>query len=398
MRKIKLDSVTKHTPKIFRVLNLDNLDVEWLPNQSILVPVTNVQEVEIFDRYIQAGLDNLYPIYSSDLLDRVGVNNLFIPEQQALKSNDVVTIDPFKKNLSVLLRASDTHHTLFLTNRCNNYCIMCSQPPTKHDDSWLVQQALEIIDHISYEPMNIGLTGGEPLLLDEKLRLIIDTIHNKFPSTKIDVLTNGRLFSTPQIAESVLSNLETKVNWLVPLYGHADLLHDFVVQQHSAFEETLEGLYVLQYYEQPIQLRIVLVKPVLENLIDLCTYIRTNLPFVNEVALIGCEPIGFALANKELSQVDIKDWWDQLNAAVDLLLSTKTRLVLMNIPLCCLPQSLWPYAAKSISDWKNTYDDVCNSCEIKTDCCGLFNWYKSGWMPSTLSPIKLVEIMNTKNA
>lgn len=398
MRKIKLDSVTKHTPQIFRVLNLDNLDVEWLPNQSILVPVTNVQEVEIFDRYIQAGLDNLYPIYSSDLLDRVGVNNLFIPEQQALKSNDVVTIDPFKKNLSVLLRASDTHHTLFLTNRCNNYCIMCSQPPTKHDDSWLVQQALEIIDHLSYEPMNIGLTGGEPLLLDEQLRLIIDTIHNKFPSTKIDVLTNGRLFSTPQIAESVLSNLKTKVNWLVPLYGHADLLHDFVVQQHSAFEETLEGLYVLQYYEQPIQLRIVLVKPVLENLIDLCTYIRTNLPFVNEVALIGCEPIGFALANKELSQVDIKDWWDQLNAAVDLLLSTKTRLVLMNIPLCCLPQSLWPYAAKSISDWKNTYDDVCNRCEIKTDCCGLFNWYKSGWMPSTLSPIKLVEIMNTKNA
>ena len=341
MRKIKLESVTEHTPKIFRVLSLNNLEAEWLPNQSLLIPITIVQEVEIFDRYIQAGLDNLYPIYSSDLIKKVGENNLFIPEQQTLESNDVVAIDPYKKSLSVLLRDSDTHHTLFLTNRCNNYCIMCSQPPTKHDDSWLVKQALEIIDHLSYEPMNIGLTGGEPLLLDKQLRLIIDTIHNKFPSTKIDVLTNGRLFSTPKIAESVLSNLETKVNWLVPLYGHADLLHDFVVQQHSAFEETLEGLYILQHYVQPIQLRIVLVKPVLENLIDLCAYIRTNLPFVKEVALIGCEPIGFALANKELSQVDIKDWWDQLNAAVDLLLSTKTRLILMNIPLCCLPQSLW---------------------------------------------------------
>lgn len=125
---------------------------------------------------------------------------------------------------------------------------MCSQPPTKHDDSCrLVQQALEIIDHLSYEPMNIGLTGGEPLLLDSQLRLIINTIHNKFPSTQIDVLTNGRLFSDPKIAESVLSHLDTKVNWLVPLYGHADPLHDFVVQQHSAFEETLEGLYVLQH-------------------------------------------------------------------------------------------------------------------------------------------------------
>jgi hypothetical protein len=37
-------------------------------------------------------LYNLYPIYSSDLLDWVGLNNLFIPDQQAIKSNDVVTI------------------------------------------------------------------------------------------------------------------------------------------------------------------------------------------------------------------------------------------------------------------------------------------------------------------
>lgn len=395
MRKIKLDSVTEHTPKIFRVLNLDNLDVEWLPNQFILVPLNSAQEVKLFNRYIQAGLDNLYSIYSSDLFEMVGANNLFIPKHQVLESNDVVAVDQYKKNLSILLRASDTHHTLFLTNRCNNYCIMCSQPPTKHDDSWLVQQALEIIDHLNYEPINIGLTGGEPLLLNEQLRLIIDKIHNKFPSTEIDVLTNGRLFSNSEIAQSVLSNLEKKVNWLVPLYGHADLLHDFVVQQHSAFEETLEGLYTLQHYLQPIQLRVVLVKPVLENLIDLCTYIRANLPFVKEVALIGCEPIGFALANQEISQVDIKDWWDQLSAAVDILLSTKTRLILMNIPLCCLPQSLWQYAAKSISDWKNTYDKVCDHCEIKSDCCGLFSWYESGWMPSTLSPIKFVDIMIT---
>lgn len=89
------------------------MNVEWLPNQSILVPITNVQEIEIFDRYIQAGLDNLYSIYSSDLLERVGANNLLIPQQQVLKSNDVVNIDPYKKNLNVLLRASDTHHTLF---------------------------------------------------------------------------------------------------------------------------------------------------------------------------------------------------------------------------------------------------------------------------------------------
>lgn len=68
MRKIKLDSVTQHTPQIFRVLNLNNLYVEWLPDQSILVPITTIQEVQVFDRYIRSDLDNLYPIYSSDWL------------------------------------------------------------------------------------------------------------------------------------------------------------------------------------------------------------------------------------------------------------------------------------------------------------------------------------------
>ncbi|HCQ5248704.1 TPA: His-Xaa-Ser system radical SAM maturase HxsC [Acinetobacter baumannii] len=391
MRKIKLETVTQHVPQICRVLNLNNLYVEWLPDQSILVPINNIQEVRIFDRYIESGLDNLYPIYSSDLMDIVGENKLFIPEGQVLEANDVVAIDLYKKNLNVLLRASDTHHTLFLTNRCNNYCIMCSQPPTKHDDSWLIEQALEIIKHLSYVPMNIGLTGGEPLLLDKNLRLIIDTIHHKFPSTKIDVLTNGRLFSNSEVAELVLSNLETKVNWLIPLYGHADLLHDFVVQQHLAFEETLEGFYVLQNYEQPIQLRIVLVKPVLENLLNLCNYIRSNLPFINEVAFIGCEPIGFALANRELSQVDIKEWWKELENAADILINSKIRFIFMNIPLCCLPENLWDFAALSISDWKNTYDPVCQECDLRGKCCGLFSWYKNGWMPSTIKPIKLLK-------
>ncbi|WP_289337936.1 hypothetical protein [Acinetobacter baumannii] len=163
------------------------------------------------------------------------------------------------------------------------------------------------------------------------------------------------------------------------------------MQQHLAFEETLEGFYVLQNYEQPIQLRIVLVKPVLENLLNLCNYIRSNLPFINEVAFIGCEPIGFALANRELSQVDIKEWWKELENAADILINSKIRFIFMNIPLCCLPENLWDFAAQSISDWKNTYDPVCQECDLRGKCCGLFSWYKNGWMPSTIKPIKLLK-------
>ncbi|MEW8333806.1 MAG: hypothetical protein AB2692_22940, partial [Candidatus Thiodiazotropha sp.] len=87
---------------------------------------------------------------------------------------------------------------------------------------------------------------------------------------------------------------------MVSLYGHADFLHDFVVQANGAFNETLNGLLNLKARGQSIQLRIVLIRPVLNLLPALCDFIGNNLPFVTEVALMGCEPTGFALANAEL--------------------------------------------------------------------------------------------------
>lgn len=388
MRKIKLTTVHPELPQIFRVLDLTILHQEWHPEQNILVPIRSDQDQILFQKFISSGLDNLYPVH----LQRFFVENkeeILISTDEDLQNNDVVSIHATKKSLNVLLRSSDHHHSLFMTNRCNNYCVMCSQPPTQHDDSWLVDQTLEIIQHMHFEPISIGLTGGEPLLLGEDLRLIIETITAKFPSTRIEILSNGRLIADTQIQNQVLKDIQGNLRWLIPLYGHADVLHDFVVQQHFAFEETLEGLYVLQKYQQPIQLRIVLIQPVLENLVEICRYIRVNLPFIHQIALIGCEPIGFALANKELVQVDIRDWWDTLQDAIDILQQGKLVPIFMNIPLCCLPTTLWPFAAKSISDWKNIYVEECKQCAVKQNCCGLFTWSQTAWLPSRLQAVSI---------
>ena len=39
-----------------------------------------------------------------------------------------------------LYRASSNHNSLLLTEQCNNYCLMCSQPPKRIDDSWLLEE------------------------------------------------------------------------------------------------------------------------------------------------------------------------------------------------------------------------------------------------------------------
>ena len=43
-----------------------------------------------------------------------------------------------------------------------------------------------------------------------------------------------------------------------------------------------------------------------------------------------------------------------------------------NHQLCVLDRRLWPYAVRSISDWKNDYLDICRACTVRDACGGVF--------------------------
>lgn len=301
---------------------------------------------------------------------------------------DVILCEPQRNLATILYRESDRHHSLFLTNRCNSNCLMCSQPPTKNEDGWLVEQAIEVVRHIAAPPVTIGITGGEPTLLGEDLVRVAESIRTIHPRTGIEVLTNGRLLGEASFADPLLMKMPAGVGWLVPLYGHADFLHDFVVQAPGAFDETVAGLLNLRRHEQLIQLRIVLIRPVLENLDAICRFVARNLPFVDEVALMGCEPVGFAIANQDLCRVDLCRWHEVLLDATATLQRAAVRFNFMNTPMCSLPEALWERALRSISDWKNVYAKECSGCAVKADCCGLFAWHQTGWAPSSIRAIE----------
>lgn len=374
MRRLSAQFGDKTTPGIHRVVSQDQLAGEWRPNQRFLVHLTDDSAIPSIERLLASGLSNVSWVIAN-----------------GLEPGTIIQARPDKKDLTVAYHDTDQHHALFLTNRCNSYCLMCSQPPTNHDDPWLVDEAIEIVRHIGTSPQTLGITGGEPLLLGSRLRKVIETIALHHPSTQIEVLSNGRLFSEPATVRTVLQSLETQVSWLIPLYGHADFLHDFVVQAKGAFEQTLDGLLALQEHQQPIQLRIVLIHPILEILPELCTFIARNLPFVREVALMGCEPIGFALANREQCEVDLAEWHDTLLLAVRSLQRHQIPYLLMNTPLCALPQELWPAAHRSISDWKAVYATECTGCTVQDRCSGLFAWHERGWKPTKIRPIQGAE-------
>lgn len=373
MRRVLASFSADAVAGVRRVVLADHLSFEWAPDLRLSVRVSSETERDLVERLVAGGAHNLGWVTSDGLQD-----------------GDIVAPQRDNGKAIVLFRESDQHHSLLLTNRCNSYCLMCSQPPTPDSDDWLVGEAMEAVRHLRSSPRTLGLSGGEPLLLGDGLKRVLDCIARSHPATAVEVLTNGRRFSNSMLASLLLNDLNQNVSWLVPLYGHADFIHDFVVQAPGAFDETVGGLLRLQEYGQPIQLRVVLIRPVLENLVELCGFVGRNLPFVREVALMSCEPIGFALANREHCEVDLADWTETLRMATQVLRRHRVPFLFMNTPLCALPTSLWDDAHKSISDWKNVYANECSECRVRNQCAGLFAWHDRGWKPTTVRVIREV--------
>lgn len=371
MRVVSAEIDPRVIRRAHRIVTVDNLASQWVPELRFIVMVKDSSGVQHVEE-----------------LESRGITNVFWANGGEFEIGDVVVPEVGGRKIHVSFRDSDLHHSLFVTNQCNSYCLMCSQPPTKQEDGWLVDEALDIVRHIGNSPRVLGITGGEPLLLGQRLRSLLDTINLHHPDTRVDLLSNGRLLSDPVLSASILHGLKVNMQWLVPLYGHAAMLHDFVVQTAGAFEETLEGLLLLHEHGQQIQLRIVLIKPVLEQLEALSEFIGRNLPFVREVSLMACEPTGFALANRELCELDLKKWTDVLCNASSILTRHHIPHLLMNAPLCSLPSQLWDRAHRSISDWKQVYAPECNRCNEKENCSGLFAWHANGWAPSPITPFE----------
>lgn len=158
----------------------------------------------------------------------------------------------------------------------------------------------------------------------------------------------------------------------IPLYSDFYQVHDYIVQAKEAFNQTMSGLYHLAEAGQRIELRIVLHKQSIPRLTRLARYIYKNLPFVEQVVFMGLEHQGYTPFNIEKLWIDPHEYIDALSKAVLFLAENGFNVSIYNLQLCLLPDKLWKFTKKSISDWKNIYLDVCKNCSQRENCGGLF--------------------------
>jgi His-Xaa-Ser system radical SAM maturase HxsC len=285
---------------------------------------------------------------------------------------DVVLVEPGGKRIERLLRAGSPHNTLLATERCDQLCVMCSQPPKKtHVDRFeLLEQACLLA-----EPgLVIGISGGEPTLYKEQLLGLIERVLADRPDLAFHVLTNGQYFDARDV-ERLRQPLFRKVLWGIPLYARDPTLHDAIVGKQGAFARLEDSFAHLLMSGARVELRTVLVASNLETLPSLSRHIATRLRFIHAWSIMQLEHVGFARNRWSQLYVDHSCHFDPIARALDHAKLHGVPARLFNFPRCTVPEPYRHLAAVSISDWKRKYVDACRTCRERDDCTGFFEWH-----------------------
>lgn len=287
---------------------------------------------------------------------------------------DIVLLEACYARVSRWIRRSSEHNTLLVTERCDQLCIMCSQPPKKSH--------IDMFDHmekaclLAPENMMIGFSGGEPLLFKEQLFSLLETVHARRPDLKFHILTNAQHFTDSDI-DRLRGQTFKSVLWGVPLYASAPALHDQIVGKIGAFELLMTTLPRMALAGLQIELRTVMLQQNYQSLPDVARFIIHKLPFISIWAVMQLEKIGFAKNRWGEQFVDHSNNLKPLQTSLALGLSRGLDVSLYNIPFCTVSKELRPYLNQSISDWKRAFPDECEGCNAKSICTGFFEWHST---------------------
>lgn len=325
-------------------------------------------------------------------LDAEGVSVSNLRQPDAIQPGDIVRLRPSSTLVSILYRRGANANSLFVTEQCNSMCLMCSQPPRDEDDSWRLGELHQILALIDRDEGQLGFTGGEPTLFGTDFAKLLAAARESLPGTIFHVLTNGRLLRDPILARVLASSGGDQTVWAIPVYGDNAENHDHIVAAPGAFSETIDGIFQLAILKARVEIRVVLHKLSVSRLHQLASFIYRRMPFVEHVALMGLEPMGFARQNRSQLWIDPIDYVETLGDAVHHLDSRSIPVSIYNLPHCVLPPSLRPFARASISDWKNRSDPLCLECAAKESCSGFFRSADHAWRSRGIRTISSEEI------
>lgn len=337
------------------------LDGKSMFNRSKYILVTNSNDIPRGYKAV---------ISTHELQKNVSTPYIQVENLSDFNDGDVINISS-EGEICFLYEITSTSNAIFATARCNHRCIMCPQPPVLQEKD-RTDFNLDLIKLFDKNTQEVGITGGEPTMIGDRLFEIIHQIKKSCPKAAISILSNGVKFADINYAAKLAACNHHDLQIDIPIFSDIASIHDHIVGAKT-FYRTVQGLYNLAQFGQQIGLRVVIHKHTYNRLPQLADYIYHNFPFVTQVAFMQMETTGLAETNLKDLWIDPYDYNKELSEAVLLLNDRDITTYIYNAQLCVLPPELRPFAKQSISEWKDIYRPVCNGCVLKNECGGFFS-------------------------
>ena len=349
-------------------------------NLELVTGITKPAVIKLLDTAMlnshKDDIIGLYPEVSEQNIQKwkssCGTFEISFQRDLVVEIGEIWLVFPDPKKATRFFRPSANSNTLMFTERCDQYCIMCSQPPKNKDYlHWgLYEKALISV------PSNtmFGISGGEPLLEKQSMLTLIENVILKRPDIKFHVLTNAQNFGEEDILR--LTELNKNILWGIPLYSTDSEVHDAIVGKQGAHTQLLTNFTILYKAGAQVELRTVLLQQNAGYLSLIVNFIADKIPWISYWALMQLEPIGFARISFEEKFFDSSKQFEVIKLALDCARIRGISAKLYNFPYCSVEKRYRANTNKSISDWKNKYLETCDGCKEQEKCCGFFEWYQ----------------------
>lgn len=306
-------------------------------------------------------------------------------ELNQIKSGDILQINT-NETINILWKRGSNSNCIFVTSNCNCNCFMCPQPPCEEFDDFdkVNMSIFRLLRKNDFDP--ICFTGGEPTLKKERLLKYLNVVKTVYPHRLVDILSNGQSFANLDYAYEISQACPPKTTFCISLHADTAKMHNFITRTNDGFSKTIYGLQNLARLSCQIEIRYVITKINVDRIKSFAEFVVSNFPFVNHIAYMNLEMTGLSNEHVDKIWIEPSECTEYLAKAVKILNRAQIQVSLYNAPLCMLPEPLWEYAKKSISEWKNIYMPICSECIKKEICCGFFA--TSSFLSNKLRPFK----------
>lgn len=232
-------------------------------------------------------------------------------------------------------------------------------------------------------PKEITFTGGEPFL-NPSIFSLIQKFRKLYPSTEINILSNGRIFNYLKYCSKLKKYFDNNMRIAISILGPTPEIHDSITLSKGSFKQTTTGIKNLLKLKIPIELRVIVLKQNYTYLLEIAQYISDNLAGVGYIVFIFVDLV----YNKEKVAISYTETSPYLIKAMQLLNKNNILFRLYHFPLCTIPQEFWKNAWISVEETKIAKTNKCKNCILAKKCVGILKGYYSIFGDKEFKPQK----------